>query len=143
MGWGNREGKLTWAHPHPCPLIVAHVWLSLPMSACHCLCPRVVACICSHSWAVVFICECSPLLMGGRFRSCTVVFVHMQSLLFIGIHFCGWLPLFVGGGLCLWALVFAHGWLPSFMGGLAVGAVWSCLVIFIKKQPSASLYIQK
>ena len=49
----------------PCPLVVACVHMSLPVSARHCLCLQVVACglqvvprICSRSWAVIFVHGC-------------------------------------------------------------------------------------
>ena len=105
-------------------LIVAHVCSLLPMSTCRCLCLHVVAHVGSHLWAVIFVCEWSPLFVGSRFHSRAVVFVHTQSLLFVGIHFHGLSPSFVGGGLCLWVLVFTCGQSPSFVGNLAVGVVW-------------------
>ena len=122
--WSNGEGKLTWARRHPRPLIVAHVRSSLPVSARRCLCPRVVACVRSRSWAVVFVRERSPLFVGGRFGSLAVVCVSVRPSVFVGIRFRGWSPSFVGGGFHVWALVFARGRSPSFVGELAVGAVW-------------------
>ena len=121
--WSNGEGKLTWARRRPCPLIVAHVRLSLPVSVRCCPCPGVVAGVRALLPVSARCCLRLFTFVGSHFRS-LAVFVHTRPSLFVGVRFRGWSPSFMGGRFCVWALVFTRGQSPSFVGELAVGAVW-------------------
>ena len=110
MVWSNGEGKLTWAHCRPCPVVVVHACSSLLVSACHC--PRPFT------------------FMGSRFHPHAVVFIHMlirgRLLLCVPFSPCPRVTLSMGGGAGHLRLLMVLG--PCRHSWLVVWS-WRCVVV--------------
>ena len=141
--WSNGEGKLTWARHCLCPLIVAHVRLSLPVSAHRCPCPGVIACIRVSLPTSVHIHGWSFSFASGPLCSWAVVFVHSRLSSFMRGHHCLWVFSFVGGCLHSWAVGFVCGRLSSLYGvdGVqphSMDSIWT--IFWLATQPFFSFH---